>query len=73
MKTWIPINKATGVEYQTVDDAGKAAYESDPELKGKYRFREVATKAIPKHEPKKSAPVEPIEAKRVSDVTPEGE
>lgn len=38
MANWIPQNKITGVKYPPVDDAGKAAYENDPQTKGKYRF-----------------------------------
>lgn len=38
MANWIPQNKTTGVKYPPVDDAGKAAYENDPQTKGKYRF-----------------------------------
>lgn len=57
---WTPINKRTGIEYDPVDDAGKKAMESDPQTKGKYRFKatDAATKA-PKTT-KEKAPLKPI-------------
>lgn len=35
---WIPTNKATGVSYPPVDDAGRDAMQNDPMTKGKYTF-----------------------------------
>lgn len=53
MASWTPVNKKTGVEYPPVNDAERAAMESDPQTKGKYRFKAVShDAAMPKETPK---------------------
>jgi len=57
---WIPRNKATGVEYTPIDDATKAQWESDPNLKGKYTYKKTdapATTGAPKTQPPPKVPV----------------
>lgn len=44
---WIPRNRKTGIDYDPVTDAEKAAMEADPNLKGKYTFK-AAGDAVPK-------------------------
>ena len=69
--TYIPVNKTTGIKYPSVDEAGKLAYENDPMTKGKYRF-EVVKEEAPKTAKKPVEPgpvVEPIESKRVKDIS----
>lgn len=53
---WTPINKKTGIEYPPVDDARKADYESDPQTKGKYRFKPAPGEApkVPKNAKEKT-------------------
>lgn len=67
---WIPVNKKTGIEYPPVTDAEKAAMESDPQTKGKYRFKTAPGEVpkVPKNAKEKALkpigieiPEEPIE------------
>lgn len=67
MANWIPKNKATGVEYPPVDDAGKAEMEAYHLTKGKYTFKQTDAPATPKDEQtaivakmKQKKPLKPI-------------
>lgn len=74
---WIPRNIKTRTEYAAISDAEKAAYENDPMLRHKYRFRKVADVKTPAAkavnvttEPPKTLHVTstapaPVEAKKV--------
>jgi len=66
--SWIPRNKVTGVEYPAIDDATKAQWEADPNLRGKYTFKKteepakvVSTKATAKKPVGVPDPQEPKE------------
>jgi hypothetical protein len=56
---WIPRNKNTGVEYPAIDDATRAQWEADPNLKGKYTYTKTGEPAKTVSA-KEAAPKKPV-------------